>query len=289
LQKIHHAIDRDNDGILTLGDVIMTGQSIISYSKGLVGSSWQGLLYRTQSTFDKIVPSPAVDEPQDLNALSEHDTMTLGTLRSHVSDRLKRNAWHVWYFSAERLKDLLHVDLILYAERVHHTAEQAQNSVKPRYDRIHAGLHEALLRVENSVVDATAVVGRMVDLSGLTGMSSHFSRKVSSKVSPLASELKRKLAIAVERAQVLSNHSNRYILNRQLTLLPGDCARFFTNLMLVPIVGTSQPDMEEATQKIKDVLQAIKDVFFLESSFRGFKIRANGVKFQWRNIQEGQL
>jgi len=179
-----------------------------------------------------------------------------------VSRRLKAKALagfgEVRKFSAERLKDLIHIDLIAYAEEV---IDNSKNTAKPTYDQVQARLNHALLSIHHALDEATVASKEVLD----TVVKRTKLDQLGERVKPFAHHLKVKLQEAIERAKDLSTYGKDYILHHQeLSTLPTDTAHFILHvpyLLSIQARSKSHNNFPIITTKIENLLVAIRDVF----------------------------
>lgn len=265
--RVHAALDHNKDGVLTLGDFVGVAQSSASLVGVVMNGTWQHMLKYSSSKVDYYLPSEAaaVEEKEasdDDNAGEVIGTLSLGKLSSKLKNRLQNKAadgyGEVRKFSSTRLKNLIHIDLIAYAEDV---LDNAKNDAKPKYEQVQAKLEQAVLRVKTAAEEARRIaVPNMMTISGLPGAQTLESFTV--KMSPYTIELKAKLTKAIERAQALSHHGNQWLFNTQLSKLPTDVVTFIS-IMSQVVLGknNSDTDYADSIALLNELMSSVRNLF----------------------------
>jgi ElaB/YqjD/DUF883 family membrane-anchored ribosome-binding protein len=267
LRRLHRALDSNKDGIVTIGDVIDVGQKVVGpvvdLTTGLVTGTWRGFLQVSQNTFDFIVPSGSESYNPPLLDEDQKAPITLKSVQNRVSRRLKAKAFagfgRVRKFSAERLKDIIHIDLIAYAEEV---IDNSKNSAKPTYDQVQAKLNVALLSIRSTLNEATVASKDFLEVA----MKRTKLDQIGERTKPVASLLKVKLQEAIDRAKDLSAYGKDYLIyHQELSTLPMDTAQFILHVPYLlssrPKPGSGSSDFSVVKTKIENLLSAIRDTF----------------------------
>ncbi len=148
---------------------------------------WERLYDYTSSTVDAILPGDATNDASkqsDSSAQQSSNTRTVSTIVARVSKRLRCRAASQWSavkdLSATRLKDIIHVDLIAYAETMIDQLDDAYHPVE-RVQQVHSSCSKTLQSTTKVALDT----------------AHHASDNVCARLM----ELRTKLSVALERVK----------------------------------------------------------------------------------------
>lgn len=236
LERIVAALDMDDDNKLTISDFLLMGNALV---KKFVESPYQTVLRTTMQAVEYIAPEKKEDEFADSKAIV--DDLTLSLVTKSISKRLVRKAVTGFSDLKLRAEALVGPDLINYADSL----------VKGVHDnRVAPAVLVLKERVENFKSFVTENVKPMKTAA------------VEFMQSPRALELKKRFALAVDRAQTIAANGAGYVLKRELLLLPIDMAEFFA--MTVGIKKKDE-EFEVLVDTVQGLLTAIFNVVSIVS------------------------
>jgi len=232
LERIVQALDMDDDGILTLNDfLVMADRFVVKF----VETPYQKVLEQTLNAADYVLPADEkVEEKVDAEKIA--DDLSLSLVTKTISKRLVRKAFTGLSDLKVRAEKLVGPNLIKYAEDL----------IKDVHD--------------NQLSPAIKNLEEKVEL--FKGFMSEKMKPVQSAAlevmeSPRAQELKKRFALAIERARGMAKEGYDYVLKRDLLKLPLDIATFFAMT-----VGIKEKDADFGlvVEHVSGLLTAILNV-----------------------------
>ncbi len=242
LERIAKALDLDADNKITLSDLWLMGNSLV---KKLVSKPYQTVLRSTLQLADHVVPEDESSSSGEIKDASDAvDTKTvvkdlsLSLVTKTISKRLITKAFMGLANLKVRTTALVGPDLISYAESLYKDANAAfSNSTKAVVENKY---------VQDYVLPAVSKLEK-----NLSMLKAFLNEKVATPVttataqlmnSARAAELKRRFAVAMQRARDFTGNSVDYLAKRELLLLPTDLGEF-----LAMGFGLKKKDSEYAT------------------------------------------
>jgi hypothetical protein len=255
MKALYSTLDHDKDGIVTLQDVFGLARSgvdmVSNYATDYAASKWNGILEYGAATLDYYIPEEEEEEEEEKEDSTAAAGLSLSTLKIRASQRLRNKALsglnQVRLLSATRVKEIVHIDLIAYAEQM---IDSVVAETKPRVVEARNKLNDALSTLRSTVSDGKDV---------LANASS--SVVTDAALSPRYLFLKLKLQAAIERARVASVYGSNYVLKQDLSALPADVTSLFAKLPALV-----QQNAVGSSKSLTDLLNSVRDLFYWDAS-----------------------
>jgi len=233
LERIVQALDLDDDGVLTLNDILAVADRLV---ETLVEIPYQKALRHTLNAADYVLPTDEKVVEEKVDAERNAEDLSLSLVTKTISKRLVRKASTGLSDLKVRAEKLIGPNLIKYAEDLIRDVHDKQ-------------LAPAITSLEERVkVFKEFMTERMKPVQ---------SAALEVMESPRAQELKKRFALAIERARSMAMEGCDYMLNRDLFKLPVDIAAFFA--MTVGI-KKRDPDFGLVEEHVSGLLDAILNV-----------------------------
>jgi len=233
LERIVQALDMDDDGILTLNDFLVLADRLV---EKFVETPYQKVLKQTLDAADYVLPADEKVEEEKVDAEKIADDLSLSLVTTTISKRLVRKAFTGLSDLKVRAEKLVGPNLIKYAEDL----------MKDVHDK---QLAPAMKNLEEKVeVFKEFMTEKMKPVQ---------SAALEVMESPRAQELKKRFALAIDRARGMAKEGYDYVLKRDLLKLPVDIATFFA--MTVGI-KEKDADFSLVVEHVSGLLTAILNV-----------------------------
>jgi ElaB/YqjD/DUF883 family membrane-anchored ribosome-binding protein len=222
-----------------------SAQELLAVGKVAALTQYGDMLVKAESTCDYFLP----DEVDGEMEVSEQEAQpTLRRVSDRVSKKLQKRAMaklaqlgEVRRLTEDRVRTIVPVDLIAYAEEV---LNSAKSTAAPRVEQTQTAMVKALEQVQERVSDTRAV------LSLKLSQRQQQLEEIPTRARNFATNLRKRLQVAVDRVRALSAHGNNYLGSASLSQLSSDTAKFFTNLTAYELSGEiTDPEYEEVITK----------------------------------------
>jgi len=245
LKSMKAALDFDNDGKLTLMDFIQSGAHSLEMVVNTIDRTKKSILKTSLGLVDKYVP--------DEECVIDPNALSVKLVTKVVSKRLVKKAFTGLTALRKRTKELVHFDLIEFAETKLKEvqdlpiAQATSATVIDNYTK-------ATQRLGNAIQDVKAFITPKVDY-----LKKEVEEKVLEPLAPYYAVLSEKLKEAVVRAKILAEAGKNYVLYREISSFPQD---MYTIVAMTLGIKAKDVNYLEAEGLIKELLSALFEVIY---------------------------